>query len=786
MQSVAKSRALTKRQFSSQEMQRLEVVRSILEPTSTFNHALDSLAEVAAAALQLPIGAVTLLDEHHLRFVSAFGLSTPSLPREHALCTEVVENDATNCVDDVHADPVLAVKAAAADMAAVRAYASVPLHVRGIPVGSLCVAGPAPKAFDAAAVRLLHLLAEAAEHELALFSDMELSNRMLRAERAQIEQAKAEANEFFDNSPICIAKVSFEGRWLRVNQALCDMLGYTSEELLQLTFTDITPESDHALDATHMRRFAAGEVDRSQIDKRYIREDGSLLWVRVRGVLRQPSQWTEGSPYFLVCIEDISGQKDAEAALQYLRLDPQRRIDERTAELDTLNERLLATMSDSVQANRKLRDRERDLHQIIEMAPDAYISVYEAGMICAWNAQAQQTFGWRADEIIGRRFDDTLIPHRLKSRHRVAMAQAMQDGNARALRERVEVPAVHKSGREVPVEVRMRMSESNGAKRVDAFMSDISDRVALEGERARATAQLQLVADGVPALMAYFDTELRYRWTNRMYLDFLGLDPKDMLGKEAHYFFEEPERREMQVKIQRALKGETLTFEIERPKDGTLRHLLVKLVPDVDQEIVRGVFALTMDITERKQNELQLSRDVSQDALTGLMNRRGLFRALEETLLQHQQSVRPITVFVLDLDHFKAINDVYGHAAGDAVLSEVGRRLGDVPDTFAARLGGDEFVIVQNSLFLDQSADALLTTLRRALNRPAYHHGQAIRVESTFGMFHCEVTPQTTGDKLLWEADRAMYEQKRRRRAKAGRTTDPSRKSGIRARTRRQ
>lgn len=666
-------------------------------------------------------------------------------------------------------------------MAAVRAYASVPLRVRGVPIGSFCVAGTTERAFDPNAERVLRLLANAAEHELMLMADMELARSVLQSEHAKLRKLQAEADDFFDHSLIGKAKVSFDGRWLRVNETFCKMVGYTAAELQTLTFTDITPAEDHALDAIHMRRFAAGEIDQTQIDKRYIRKDGKEIWVKVRGVLRRP-EWAGDAPYFLVSIEDISAQKEAEAALQALRQDLENRIEQRTAELDSLNERLLSVMTDSVAANRKLRERERELRHIIEMAPDAYVSIDEACLICAWNDQAERTFGWRQDEIIGRRLDDTLIPVRLRAGHRAGMVRAMADGTARALRERVEVPAVHKNGREIPVEVRMRMSESNGMKRVDAFMHDISDRLAFEAERQRVTAQLQLVADGVPALIAYFDESLRYQWTNRMYLDYLGLDPKAMLGKEAHYFFDEGSKQEMHLHLRRALTGETHTFEIARPKDGETRFLLVKLVPDVHREVVRGVFALTMDITERKQLELALSRDVTQDPLTGLLNRRGLFEALDDALVRHRAFEHPITVLLVDLDGFKTINDTHGHAAGDAVLAEVGRRLGKVPQAIAARLGGDEFVIIQGrNPGTDHAPHDLEIMVNACFDAPVSHKGAIIPVAGSLGTFRCHANERTTGEMLLLEADRSMYQQKRLRASANGDDITKRRPISVRA-----
>ena len=137
-------------------------------------------------------------------------------------------------------------------------------------------------------------------------------------ERKRAEDALRESEErfraTFEQAAVGIAHVGPDGRWLRVNQALCDIVGYSREELLQRTFQDITHPDDLETDLDHVRRILAGEIQTYSLEKRYIRKDGSQVWIGLTvALMREPS----GAPkYFISIIKDISERRQAEEALR--------------------------------------------------------------------------------------------------------------------------------------------------------------------------------------------------------------------------------------------------------------------------------------------------------------------------------------------------------------------------------------------------------------------------------------------------------------------------------------
>ena len=141
----------------------------------------------------------------------------------------------------------------------------------------------------------------------------------------------------FEQAAVGIAHVGLDGKWLRVNERLCQMTGYTREELLRLTFQDITHPDDLAADLALVQALLAGEKPTYSLDKRYLRKDASILWIGLTVSLMARA----GTPqYFISVIEDITERKAAEEQIRRLNEELEQRVEERTAELYIANREL--------------------------------------------------------------------------------------------------------------------------------------------------------------------------------------------------------------------------------------------------------------------------------------------------------------------------------------------------------------------------------------------------------------------------------------------------------------
>ncbi len=167
------------------------------------------------------------------------------------------------------------------------------------------------------------------------------------------------------------------------------------------------------------------------------------------------------------------------------------------------------------------------------------------------------------------------------------------------------------------------------------------------------------------------------------------------------------------------------------------------------------------DVTARKDAERELRHHAAHDQLTGLPNRRLLQHRFATALERTRASGRCGALLFCDLNHFKLVNDGYGHEAGDRALREIAERLASEVrhgDT-VARLGGDEFAILAEDIGDDDLA-ALIARLESAVSRPL----PAITVQVTTSIGTAPITPETTDlDTVLHIADQAMYLTKQRR-----------------------
>ena len=163
------------------------------------------------------------------------------------------------------------------------------------------------------------------------------------------------------------------------------------------------------------------------------------------------------------------------------------------------------------------------------------------------------------------------------------------------------------------------------------------------------------------------------------------------------------------------------------------------------------------DITRRKLTEQALEQETRRDLLTGLLNRKGLYEAL-----QHADTA--LAVFFIDIDGFKAVNDEYGHDAGDLLLRQIAERLRHCvrSSDSVARLAGDEFVLLLAGIEQRQHATELATKLLRKLSQPYLLAGGSTRLGASIGIRLLQQAAQHPPEAIIADADRAMYEAKRR------------------------
>ncbi|RDJ22301.1 EAL domain-containing protein [Bosea caraganae] len=287
-----------------------------------------------------------------------------------------------------------------------------------------------------------------------------------------------------------------------------------------------------------------------------------------------------------------------------------------------------------------------------------------------------------------------------------------------------------------------------------------SERAAKEalGE-SRAMIERLFMAVPIPLVVTSV-LEGRFLRANDAALRYLGGRAEADLGSvTVSDMFVEPEsRRELLRQLyQSEHVGE---FEARiRDAGGTSRDALItatSLTLGQAPAVVAGI----VDITERKAAEAQARWQATHDALTGLPNRL-LFQERLQAALAALGEGATVSLFLIDLDDFKSVNDTLGHDAGDALLIEAAIRLSRhvEPDDLVARLGGDEFVVLSTRAFSPAAAQAKADLLLAALRVPVEHAGQAISARASLGI---ALAPQHDREpvELMKDADLALYRAK--------------------------
>jgi two-component system cell cycle sensor histidine kinase/response regulator CckA len=275
--------------------------------------AFDRLTRMAARLLGTPVALITLVTEDRQFFKSATGLPEPwasrrGLPLTHSFCRHVALSGEPLVVEDTRRHPLLRSNPAVRELGWI-AYAGVPLLTRqGLVVGAFSVVDGLPRLWSERDVLLLKDLAACATSEIEL--------RVLQATEALKPHGNGGPRppDVFEDTGIPMGVTSPEGRWTRLNQAICELLGYREEELLGTLAEGIIHADDRPVQREAMRLLLAGECPSYTAEHRCVRRSGDPTWGLVTVTLVADAE--RRPRHFVYAIQDISDRKRAETELR--------------------------------------------------------------------------------------------------------------------------------------------------------------------------------------------------------------------------------------------------------------------------------------------------------------------------------------------------------------------------------------------------------------------------------------------------------------------------------------
>lgn len=605
---------------SDSELERLEALMATGLLDTPPEERFDRITRLAAQFFNVPTALVSLIDEQRQWFKSRYGLLARETPRSQAFCAHAVARRELLIVEDAHLDPRFVDNPLVTGGPLIRFYAGQPIFsLDGHALGTLCIIDSKPRHLDAAQIACLRDFAELAAEEL---NKVGVARKAVLGKKA-LQDSEAKFQATFEQAAVGVAHVDVDGRFRLVNRRFHEIVGYDKGRLEQLSFQEITHPDDLALDLRLLEDVLAGLRTSYSIEKRYLHKAGYHVWVNLTvALLRTP----DGRPDYLVSvIEDIQEKKEAQLALQRLNESLEARVEARTVELARTVDELGFEVAQRIGVEAELRMSEQHMRTILEASHDAFVGIDSQGVITHWNAAAQRTFGWTAEEAMGQQLTDTIIPLQHQHAHRQGLHNYLANGGGNVVNRRLEMPARTRSGRAITVEMTISAYQLNKETYFGAFLHDISERREAADKLARKQSLLDAVLDSVGVGVVACDGEGKINLFNRAAARFHGMQPVavpadgwaqtfDLYGADGVTLL-----RKQDIPLYRALTaGQVDNVEMTIvPKGCAPRYLLAsgQRLSGPNGEILGAVVAMT-DVTDLKNSERQ--RAVNESRLRAI------------------------------------------------------------------------------------------------------------------------------------------------------------------------
>jgi diguanylate cyclase (GGDEF)-like protein/PAS domain S-box-containing protein len=398
---------------------------------------------------------------------------------------------------------------------------------------------------------------------------------------------------------------------------------------------------------------------------------------------------------------------------------------------------------------------------ILDAALDCIVVMGTDGLVVDWNPAAETTFGYSREEALGRDLADLIVPPEQRKDHRRGLARYLATGTAHVLGRRLELEAVRADGSRIPVELAITRLDRHPPMFV-GYMRDITQRRRFAEAVADAERRYRTLVERLPVVTYRAELGPSGRWTyvSPQIEDMTGYTPDEWMADPDLWFAcLHPDDREQVAGAEEQCDRVGGRLDIEyRLRDRAGGTVWVRdeatsiLGVDGGPRLVEGVL---VDITEQRRVAESLRYHADHDVLTGLVNR----RRFEEELERCGTDAAGCSgaVVIVDVDHFKFVNDSLGHTAGDAVLRGVASSLRERVGAsgLPARLGGDEFAVLLPGAGEQQARELAVSLLHAVRSRET-----RVPVTASAGIAVFDIGPAQDPRDALVAADIALYEAK--------------------------
>jgi diguanylate cyclase (GGDEF)-like protein/PAS domain S-box-containing protein len=549
---------------------------------------------------------------------------------------------------------------------------------------------------------------------------IDITERILAQQQLKEDQERLRL--LAENGTDVVLKLGLTGQVDWVSTSIVVVLGWQPAEVVGRPVTDLVSPEDHALLREIQADPEAAAVHR--IEVRLLRCDGGSRWMAL--TLR---------PVF-----DPQGQRIAQVG--GLR-DIQQEVMARQ-QMEREKARLASTLDSLLDPHITLEPvRNREGWIVDFLCLDANLAAC-ADLACP------------REDLIGSSLHQ-LLPAHLEPSLLARYAAVMESGEPLVLNE-VPIPSPH-HGETRRWDLRVvRVSEV-----LSCSWRDVSERFEAACRLAASEEKYRLLAENSSDVVLHFADNGVILWVSPSLEAMLGWRPEEWIGRHGTEFLQhQGDTEEFRRNQERVLGGQTVVARDRvLAKDGTWHWCETHASAFRSASgAIDGIVASFRTIDGEVEAEEALARQARTDSLTGLPNRRGTLTQLAALTGATTAASRTVALAFCDLDHFKEINDRYGHAAGDALLLAVSGRLVQVlrSTDLVGRIGGDELLVLLDGVDGLEEAIALAERLRRRAREPVEVDGRRFAVTLSIGV--TLYRPGESVDALVARADAAMYDAK--------------------------
>jgi len=592
------------------------------------------------------------------------------------------------------------------------------------------------------------------QSKVKVFCDLYRQRRLIEANQQQLESRirervaqLRESEERFrllaTHAPVGIYQLDSRGDCSFVNKRWCEIAGLSAEQAAGRGWTATQhPEDRERIAAAWAEALASGRE--WTMDYRFLRPDGTLAWVNGSAVaLRNERGEITG---YLGNELDITVRKRSEE-----------REHRRSLVMDSLAQG--APLPGILQAIATGAEQQADGLACAILTVDEF----DGRLVCVAPGSGPGIVGGAACTRAAQRGERVRIEDIGQLCCAECPARAPASGHQSCRSE----PIRSISGEVLGVFAFFRRSATDATAEDALLMSEATQLAGLAIERKRTENELQIAASvyrGIGEGIMVTDADNRIIAVNPAFTRLTGYSPPEAIGKSPGLLKSGRHDRAYYEEMWRGL-ARTGRWQGEiwnRRKNGEEypEWLSINTLDDGQGKVLRRI-SLFSDITEQKRAEETIWRQANYDHLTDLPNRRLFQDRLQQEIMKAQRAGLFLALLFIDLDRFKEVNDTLGHQAGDLLLIQAARRIGECVRTTdtVARLGGDEFTVIMSELADTDRVGEVAQSMLVALAEPFELNGELAYVSASIGI---TIFPNDAGDleSLLKNADQAMYSAK--------------------------